>query len=658
MIDVFDRIHVDVETFSRVNIKTQGAARYAEDESTKLLVMKYSFNDDPIQTYLPELNFLGDYSDFPKEILYRIKHGYKLTAFNLFFEWSIFFKVLGIKLDLNDCYCTQAAAAYNALPLDLDTCGFALGLGEKDRKDKAAGTRLINLMCVPDKEGNEYNKPDYDHQLGKLSDYCHQDVVAERAIFKRVRLMSTEEYRIWQIDQRMNQRGIKVDRAATEASIQLRNKLVSAENRKVKILTDGELAGTSKTAKVKSYCTEQLGYKLKSYDAPYLEKVLKDSKAPELVKSIIKSRLKTGKTSLTKYNALLKCICSDDHLRGLLQYHAAAPGRWGGRLFQPQNLPRPTFDETYIFIDNLINNAHEMNELLFGDLFTGLQTCIRSMLIPEPGQIFFVSDYSAIEARVLAWLAGEESKLDVFRTHGRIYEHTASLIYKKALEDVTYDERFVGKTGELSLGFGGGAKAYIKMAAKYGIEGLTKKYAEKIKEDWRRVNPKIVSLWKESENKAKAAIRHPGKKFTVREKFTYLMHKGHLYCQLPSGRVITYRDASLERCMMPWGEMGIQIRYYGRDTYTHKWTKLKSYGGHLAHNATQGTARDLMANALINIDASADFTPVLTVHDEIISGGDPSIDIEEYDALMLDLPDWAKDIPVTCQGDKMQRYGK
>jgi DNA polymerase len=669
----FDRVHVDVETFSEQNIKDVGAARYARDPSTRLLVMKYAFNDDEIKTYTPQYGFMHDYSDMPKDFIRRIvENKFKLVAFNLFFEWNIFKHILGISLTFDQCYCSQAMCAYNALPLDLHRAGMAIGLGETERKDKAAGTRLINLLCKPQKDGKEYSKPDREQKLMELDAYCEQDVVTERNIFTTIKPLSTREYQLWQIDQRMNARGIRTDVPAIKASIKLRDKITALETKKLIKLTDGALKTTAPAA-TKKYLADNENYPLDNFTKETLIEVMKDESASDRVKDIVRIRQNTGRTSLTKYDRLLECVCEDDRIRGLLQYHAAAPGRWGGRLIQPQNLPRPTFDEAEVFVDNLLAGDDEINEILFGNLFDGLQTCIRSMLVPSEGKTLFVSDYSAIEARVLAWLANEQGVLQVFRTHGRIYEHTASLIYRKHIDDVTYDERFVGKTGNLSLGFQGGARAYIKMCAKYGVENVSHAYAEQVKVDWREANPNIVSLWAEADGASKAAISRPNKIFHVygdghrfgssvkkgtRPKFAYCMQGSNLLCKLPSGRCITYIKATLIDDMLPWGKMGTKINYWGLDSKSHQWCKQDLYGGKAAHNATQGTARDVMAHALFTIDASKEFTPLISVHDEIISEGDPNIPLKKYDDMMLDIPAWAEGLPVSCKGEKVMRYGK
>lgn len=671
--ETFDRVHMDVETFSEVDIRVVGAARYARDPSTRLLVMKYAFNDGPIVSYTPEFGFMHDYRDMPVDFIQKILYSkYKLVAFNLFFEWNILLHVLGIKLDFSQCYCSQAMCAYNALPLDLHRAGMAIGLGETERKDKAAGTRLINLLCKPQKDGKEYSKPDREQKLLELDGYCDQDVVTERNIFTRIRPLSTREYELWQIDQRMNARGIRTDIKAIKASIELRNKITVLENKKLAVLTDGVLKTTAPQA-AKKYLKDHEDYELDSFDKTTLMHVMKDPEASDRVKQIVKIRQNTGKTSLTKYDRLLKCACDDGYLRGLLQYHAAATGRWGGRLIQPQNLPRPTFDEAILFVENLINGDHAINEMLFGNMFEGLQTAIRSMLVPSEGKMLFVSDYSAIEARVLAWLANETGVLAVFRTHGRIYEHTASLIYRIPIEQVTYDQRFVGKTGNLSLGYQGGAGAYIKMCAQYGVENVSYADAEQIKIDWRNANPNIVKLWAETDAASKAAVARPNKVFPVygnghefgmvpakgtKPKYMYCMTGSNLLCKLPSGRKITYINATLVEEMLPWGKMGSKVRYWGLDSKSHQWCQQDLYGGKAVNNATQGAARDIMAHALFAVDASPEFSPLLTVHDEIISEGDPDTPLKLYDDMLLDIPDWAEGLPVACKGEKVTRYGK
>jgi len=631
---VKNKVHIDFETYSEADIRKVGAWAYSRHPSTEVICAAYTCEDCPVSLWVP-----GDkLPDFMNEL-----RAYELHAFNSFFEMSIWKNVLGWpETKINQWHDTSALTTAQCLPRTLLGCCTALGLPDDKQKDKR-GKYLINRLCKPYK-GERIRDPEL---LEELYDYCKQDVVAEREVSKRILELNDTERKVWLLDQKINTRGVLIDRGTTLNAVKLMDETINELNDKVFKLTSGVLTKVSERLKVMRYI-ENFGYILKEYTKGYLTEVLKDPRLPSIAKELIEIRLSLGKTSVKKYEALLNIIDTDNRARGLLRYHAASTGRWGGNLFQPQNLPRGSIKDTETAI-TAINNGSV--GILYEDTMEVLSSCIRGMIIAPKDKKLIVADYSSIEARVLPWLAGQDDILKVFESGQDVYKHTANKIYKCGTDNVNKEQRFIGKVATLALGYQGGAKAFAGMAANYGVD-IDEQRAEHIKNEWRTANYKIVKYWHNVERAALLAVDNPGDVVRV-GKIQFKVEGQFLYCRLPSGRLLSYFKPEIRKSNFNKPA----VCFLGNDSQTRQFNRQFTYGGKIVENITQGVARDLMAHAMLNLE-DAGFEIVLTVHDEVIAEASKDRSVDEFIRIMIDKPAWAKGCPIDADGFETMRYRK
>lgn len=634
-------VFIDFETYSEAPIKDCGAWLYAAHPSTKMLCMAYAENAGNIK-------LTTDTAEAKQLIESWITNGFTIHAHNAQFEKFIAYHVLGITEALNPEHWsdTAALAAAQALPRSLGECGAALGLPQDQQKDKR-GRYLIQKLCKPQRNGEYCNDEDL---LNELYDYCKQDVIAEIAIYKTLRLLNDTERKVWEADSRINSRGVPVDLDSVKHAIALIDKQTEALNTEVVAITKGELDTTNRRAAVMEYAKAQ-GYELDGYTKQDVIKALADPNCPAVVRRLLEIRQQTGKTSTAKY-AALEAITDphDKRARGLLMYHGASTGRWTGKHFQPQNIPRGAISNANDAIELFANRDPDLLQLLYGDTMEVLSSALRGMICAPAGKKLVVADYSAIEARVLAWLAGQNDVLEVFRTHGKLYEHAASGIYRKPIEQVTKTERQIGKIACLALGYQGAAGAFHSMASAYGLE-LPDEQVNKIVKDWRNSNKAIVKFWYDLDRAAIQAVKTSERTSALNVQFK--TQKDFLYCRLPSGRLLSYNRPQVKDT-----GKGEQVTYMGVNSYSRKWERQQLYGGKIAENITQAVARDLMAEAILRCEA-AGYTIVLSVHDELIAEVPEDFgSVDEFEALMCVHPLWAKGLPLRAEGWQGKRYRK
>lgn len=633
-------ISIDFETYSECDIKTAGAYAYADHPTTEVLCLAWAVNDDPPELWTPD-------KPVPQRLLALIEAGgATLWAWNSFFEMAIWNLVLKWKpVPIEQWRDTAALAAAHAYPRSLAKCGEFLGLSDDLAKSKR-GWALIRRLCRPlagDGGGRETDPALYQ----ELYDYCIQDVIAEREIRHRLRHLRGIENQIWEVDQRINWRGVQLDRESVENALVIIDSHSENMNKRVVTLTNGFIDTTGSRARAMTWCASQ-NYPIASYDKAAINAALQDDKCPENVKEFLGIRQSLSRSSTKKYQTMLDCIGQDGRVHGSLMYHGASTGRWSGRHINAQNLPRPTIAD----VDACIAQIRSQDpDKIDGEPMECLASCLRSMLTASDGNRLIVSDYASIEARALAWLADHEDVLQTFRSGKDIYKATASSLFQTPYDRINSDQRFVGKVATLALGYQGGVRAFQKMSEAYGTE-VTEDQALKIRNDWRDANSAIVKLWVDTEKAAKNAISYAGKAFTA-AKGTFRMVAGDLLFKLPSSRIISFPKAQLRQ-----GNSSNEIIYEGMNNLTHRWGEIKGYGGTLVQSINQAVARDILAEAILRCEA-AKYPVVLHVHDEIVADvpkGHGSL--AEFEKLMCVLPQWAEGMPVEAEGYESNRYRK
>ena len=667
-----NKISLDFETYSECDIKSAGAWAYAKDASTKVLCMAYAEGDEDPKLWLPNQpipNFL------------QKPNNYEIHAWNSFFEWVIWTHVLKLPAPpISQWYDTASLASAMALPRSLGGCGYVLGMPDDQIKSKR-GYYLISKLSKPNKLNGDRRL------LAEMYDYCMQDVVTERAISKKLYTLNETERQIWELDQKINIRGIHVDKPKLKKAIKIYRKAQDILIDKLKKITDLENPNSQK---------QFLGWLLNrgvlvdNIQKATLKEILGE---PDRygVHEAIKLKLSLAKTAPKKYISIKDRITKGNSLHGNIMYHGASTGRWASTGVNLQNIARPTIDPE-LCIDLIEKNDVGAFEKADVDVMEALSSAIRGMLIPRENKKFIVGDYASIEARALAWLAGQEDKLDIFRTHGKIYEHSASKIFRKPIDDITKEERFLGKIAELACGYGGGAGAFNLMARNYGVD-IPRTQAEKMKQEWRNTNKKITLFWQGIEQSAKQAIEI--NEVTSFRNIKFRLKNRFLWCLLPSGRRLAYYSPFLE----PKTVLGYKIQpnlhdpeqtvifnnieykskqefleearqlgaepfmfqtsnicFFGNDSKTRKWCKQSTYGGKLVENITQAVARDIMAESMLELEKEG-YNIVLTVHDEIISEVQDG-SIKRFKTIMENAPKWAKTLPITVEAYEAQRYRK
>ncbi len=598
---------IDIETFSSEDIAKSGAYRYAAAPDFEVLLLAFAWDNGPVQ--IVDLTESG----LPEILQQALPHSTVIKhAHNANFERTCLARMLGAPMPPELWDCTMVRAAMHGLPLSLDGASQALGL--EAQKD-AAGKALIRYFCQPCKPtksngGRTRNLPHHDpERWERFKRYCIQDVEVERQIHRALFLEPSEEERaLWILDQRINDCGVGVDMRL------VRNAIACDETHKdrtmgaMRELTG--LANPGSVAQLKSWLAER------GLPAETLGKAdaaaLAESTADPVVRQAMELRLKAAKTSVKKYEAIERSVGADGRVRGLLQFDGASrTGRWAGRLVQVQNLPRnylPTLDDAR---GMLREGDFEGLELFYNNVPDVLSQLVRTAFVPSRGRRFIIGDFSAIEARVIAWLAGEQWRLDVFNGHGKIYEASAAQMFGVPVDSITKGSplRQKGKIAELALGYQGAAGALIQMGALN--MGLTEEELPDIVGKWRAANPNIVRLWHDTNAAALKAVIS-GREKGVRGLVSYAMQGDYLLCKLPSGRCLCYAHPEVHE------EQGFKkLSCMEQDQTSRKWKRSPTYGGKLTENTVQAIARDCLAVAMLRV-AEAGFDTVMHVHDEIV----------------------------------------
>ena len=645
---------IDIETYSSVNIKDAGLYKYVQSGDFKVLLFAYAFDGS-----MPVVIDLAQGEQIPMDVQVALfspevtKH-----AYNAAFEWyclSKHFHVSDTAAWLSQWCCTMVHGLCCGLIGGLTKVGEALGLPKDKQKDKI-GSSLIQKFCVPGKNGRPVSPAQEPEKWELFKGYCKQDVVTEMEVESRLSAFPMPGFvqRQWEQDMRVNLAGVRLDMDLAEGAVAFSDAETDDLMLQAKALTG--LSNPNSPAQLKRWIADQIGEMPTSLSKAAVEELLSREDLPPKVGAALELRQKLGKTSVSKYKAMLDCVCADGRIRGLLQFYGASrTGRWAGRLVQMQNLPRNYIEELDYARELVKARRVQELSLVFGNVPDTLSQLIRTAFIPAEGHKFVVADFSAIEARVIAWLAGEEWRTEAFANGEDIYCASASRIF--GVPVVKHGEnghlRQKGKIAELACGYGGSVGAMKAMGG--DSLNLTDVELKQIVDDWRKASPNIVRLWYELENAALDVCVHgmpveaAGRVFRLewaREDLRFLT------IQLPTGRKLYYCNPYIgeDRFGKP------SLHYWGANT--GNWCDLETYGGKLTENVVQAIARDCLAAALQRIE-DAGYRIVMHIHDEVILDvPEERADLDEICRLMCEPIDWAPGLLLSADGFVGDYYKK
>ena len=667
--------YCDIETYSSADLKRTGSVKYAESPDFEILLMSYAFDNEPLKVW----DFTQDGTPpWLREALTDPTITKK--AWNMSFERACFNAALGIYTPPEQWRDVMTLAAMNGLPMSLEAAGEALGIAQQKL---STGKALINYFCKPCKPtiangGRTRNLPHHNPEKWEdFKTYCGVDTEAERQIDKRLATFPVPDFEreLEAVDARSNERGVLADLELAEAAVYVDEKLREEHTEELRKLTG--LDNPNSVSQLKEWLA-MVGVDCDSLDKNTVQ-TLMDTLPDPTTKRVLKLRQLLGKTSTKKYQAVLDAACKDHRVRGLLQYYGAGrTGRWAGRRVQLQNLAQNHLDDIGTVREIVRQRDLETLELCFDSVPDVLSQLIRTAFIAKRGHTFLVADYSAIEARVIAYLAGEQWRMDVFAKGGDIYCSSASQMFKVPVEKhgVNGHLRQKGKVAELACGYGGGVAALKAFGAEK--MGLTEPEMQDIVNQWRLASPTIPRLWRRIEDAARAALENPGRRCVVLRKYrdverarqnealtggrgysqeflaggtvcTFWRDKDALRCKLPSGRILTYWQARLDT--------DGKICFMGQNQTTRKWERTDTWGGKLVENVVQAFARDCLAVAIIRLE-KAGFNICFHVHDEIVAEAPVGSRWEDMAEIMGRPIEWAPGLLLRADGYQTKFYMK
>lgn len=640
--------HIDLETYSSEDLSKVGVFRYVEAPDFEIMLLGFAKDDEEAVSV-----------EFSSDKKWRRALSKVLTdpdvikiAHNCAFERTCLQKVLGIELPPEQWEDTMHLAAMNGLPQSLDAVGAALKLGAQKLKE---GTALINYFCKPcaptkKNGGRTRNLPEHDpEKWERFKAYNKRDVEAERGVYKRLShyRVTPFERSVFALDARINERGVLVDPELARAAVAL--DALCSEKAAAELQGWTGIENPNSVVQLKRWLSGR-GYELEKLNKETVSELLASDGIDPLTRRVLELRQLLGKTSVTKYEAMLRSACSDGRVRGLTQYYGAGrTGRWAGRLVQLQNLPKNHLDDIGLVRELVRNRDLDTLEMCFDSVPDVLSQLIRTALVAKEGCTFLVADYSAIEARVIAYLAGEKWRMDVFAKGGDIYCSSASQMFKVPVEKhgVNGHLRAKGKIAELACGYGGGIGALKAFGA--DKMGLTDKEMQDIVNHWRKASPTIPRFWRATEEAVIFALNNPGRTYKLPCGVMFRRNADALLCKLPSGRVLSY-----------WGARYIEdkgICFWGQNQTTKKWELIETWGGKLVENIVQAFARDCLAVAMVRLD-EAGYKICFHVHDEIIAEAPKGADWKEMADIMGQPIEWAPGLLLRAEGYTTDFYMK
>lgn len=626
-------LFLDFETRSKIDLKQVGSFAYATHPSTEVLCASYAIGEKGDVHLWKRGDSLGFFSSYMGDVCF---HNYGFDSYIWEFVWKL------PRLSPERVSCSMSMALAQSLPASLEGAAEALGLQFK--KDMA-GSRAMKALCKPRASGEFYTEEEAPERYAKLHEYALSDIRAQRELYYKLRKITGEERKIFELDQVINRRGIPVDTASVNRAIELIENEQKTLISSIREITQNTVSTPNAVAQMRSWLSSQ-GVETEGLTKGHIETLLALDLTAD-VRRVLEIRQEFSKASVAK---LLKMRDSavEGRIRGTMQYHGASTGRWSGKLIQPQNFVRGKVNEDYF-------TALEQG-LSIPKPIEATSINLRGFIKAPPNHRFIGADYSQIEARVLPWLAGEKKVLKVFESGRDIYKAAAAAIYKVEEDQVTSDQRFVGKVATLALGYAGGKRAFANMAKNYGVD-ISEEEAEAIKVAWRKANPKIVKYWAILEEKAIEAVLTPG--VNVEIPFGMMRKQGNfLWIRLPSGRCLCYPFPEVREVTTPWGSKKDAVTFMSVNSLTRKWERTITHGGVFCENGVQATARDIMSHAMLNVEKCG-YPLILTVHDELITEVPSNFgSVAELTSIMCQLPEWAKGLPIKAEGWEGFRYCK
>ncbi|WP_373845024.1 DNA polymerase [Clostridium sp.] len=653
-------LSIDIETFSSINIGKSGLYKYVQSPDFEILLFAYSFDGETVKI----IDFTQGEA-LPQEIITALKDPFILKhAYNAPFEWYCLNKFYNSPLE--QWRCTMIHGLYCGYTAGLAATGKALGLPE-DKRKMGIGKALIRTFCVPCKptksNGNRTRTfPHHEPEKWNLfKEYCRQDVVTEMEIERRLSAFPVpeQEQKLWELDQRMNAYGVRMDKELIDGALFCDEVVINELMDEAYRITG--LDNPNSVQQLSKWVEGQTGQQVQDLTKDTVKSLL-DNVQNDSVKRMLEIRQELSKTSIKKYVAIKEALCADERVRGLMQFYGAnRTGRWAGRIVQPQNLPRTYIETLEHARDCTKNKKIDALKLIYGSVPDTLSQLIRTAFIPSEGNVFIDADFSAIEARVIAWMAGEKWRLDVFNSHGKIYEASASQMFGVPIEKIKkgnpeYALRQKGKVAELALGYQGGSPALINMGALN--MGLEENELPEIVHRWRGTNKRIVDLWYSVENAALSVMRTGQpvgiKNLIIAHEGDYNTKQDFLTITLPSGRKLFYTKPFISQ--NDWGKEA--LFYHGMNQKTRKWETVSTYGGKLVENITQAIARDCLAESIKRL-TKLGYKVVFHVHDEVvIDCPEEYADLKRVCDLMSQPIPWAPGLPLNADGFVAKFYKK
>jgi DNA polymerase len=645
-------LFIDVETFSSVDIKDSGAYKYIESPDFEILIIGYALDDGPVN-----IVDLAQGEEMPEEFEEALLDPECVkVAHNAVFE-RLSFKRIGYNIPAEQWYCTSVKAAYCGLPLSLDGVSKALNLTDKKLDTGKALIKYFSCPCKATRVNGmrTRNYPEHAPEKWEMyKEYNKYDVLAEREIFKRLEayIIPDIERKMYVLDQNINDRGILVDMELAESAIAVDNTYTSILTQHAQQLTG--LENPNSPTQIRQWIEKKTGSVVLSLSKETMPDLMKEfADYPDVIE-LLNIRKKLSKTSIKKYYAMLNCAMKDHRVRGTFQFYGAnRTGRWAGRLLQLQNLSKNHISHIEVPREMIRARDWESVEMMYDDVADILSQLVRTALIASPGKVFSVADFSAIEARVISWLANEKWRMDVFRGDGKIYEATGAKMFNVPISAITKGSvlRDKSKISELALGYEGSLGALKRMGGER--MGLSDTEMMSLVRKWRSANPAIVDMWKEIDEASKEAVRYQRPVSCTCRNIIFDCNGEFMTIQLPSGRKLFYygpkfKDKKIGRSTMP-----TRVLYYqGVVQETKQWGEIDTYGGKLTENIVQAISRDLLGNSMLNLEAN-DYHPVCHIHDEVlceVPEENAQAYYEEMASIMGTPPEWASDLPLRADG--------